>query len=529
MKRLLAGLMLMVMICMCCMTAGADDVHPFAMQTVHVNDEGRINVVVFDPQEEQMEAKDFSLKIDQSPTTVETVSSLKKGEIGTTWLFVVDLSILGGKRLDKAQEIINGLLLGDGAALGPKDKAAVFTTGMTVKDIQLTNNRQMLKDQIDQLKLDQKSNHFFAQVATALNFLETSKEVQERKVLILISSGKNDNVTGMTYEELSTNLQSKRSTVYTFALLDTPDPKKVEKYNALARASIGGQYYEIPGNSQTVENEVKELIRNEIRFRCITANPGKEGIKGKTVSVSRTDNTKVNDSLDLSSDQQLLLEKAADAAIAAANTPTPKPTATQTPEPTPTATATAEPNETKGPGGGKGKELSTTQIGIIAAAVIAVIVVIALIAKKSRASREEQQLQQQQQHQQQESAGSAFTYEETSGKTEVAPQAATVSTLMVKLESVGLDEEKSYTSPMVDELVIGRAPQKSRLVVPDPKVSGANSKLTYANHVMMIEDLGSTNGTQLNGMKVTGKAVVHQQDTIRIGQTNLRISWEKVK
>ena len=214
---------------------------------------------------------------------------------------------------------------------------------------------------------------------------------------------------------------------------------------------------------------------------------------------------RVSDSIDLTSDQQVMLSNAAAAGNNTAETPEDQ------------AEAESETKQDTILG------LTPIQLGLIAVAAVLMILIITLIARKSKKKDE----------------GAATVpsptpapspYEETDGKTEaVVHPVQAVSSLLVKLSSVGLDEAKTYSSPMVDELVIGRVPSKARLIVPDPKVSGANSKLTYENRMMYIEDLGSTNGTQLNGMKVTGRVVVHQQDTIRIGQTNLRISWEKVK
>ena len=314
----------------------------------------------------------------------------------------------------------------------------------------------------------------------------------------------------MTYEELSGNLQKTKTTVYTFALKDRVEQKKVEKYNALARSSVGGRFFEIPANTTSVDSEVQELIRNEKKFRCFTANAAAAEVKGKTVSVSRTDNVRVSDSIDLTSDQQVMLSSAVDAAIAGKNAEAEKPT------PEPEAQATETESEAKQD---TILGLTPVQLGLIAGAAILMIVIITLIARKGKKKEESTPAP----------APAPTPYEEPDGKTEAVDHPVqAVSSLMVRLDSVGLDEAKTYSSPMVDELVIGRVPSKSRLIVPDPKVSGANSKLTYENRVMYIEDLGSTNGTQLNGMKVTGRVVVHQQDTIRIGQTNLRISWEKI-
>ena len=505
MKKVLAMMLLVVMVFSCCSLAWADNLQSFAVQTVRVDEKGGLNVVVFYPQEGQLQAKDFSVTLDQSAVKVESISSLKSSDVGTTWLFVVDVSVV---RVDKAQAILTGLLLGDGSVLGTGDQAGIFATGKSEKDIQLTNNRQLLKSQIDGLKREPNSKQLFAQIAAALNFLNTGKEVRERKVLVVISNGVNENETGMSYDELTKRLENTKTTVYTFALLSAErNAKKVERYNAFARSGLGGQFYEITQNA-AADSKVQDLIRNENLFRCLNTNPGEEGLKGKTVTVSRADNSKVTDSIDLTDEEQALIGKAADAAIAALETPTPTPE----PETESKPVVTEPPKDESG--------LSPIQLGIIAAAAVLVVLIIVLISRKGKKKQVDDSPA---------PASSPSLYDDMESKTEAAPPTPSASSLMVKLESVGLDEPKSYSSPMVDELVIGRVPQKARLIVPDPKVSGANSKLTYVNRVMYLEDLGSTNGTQLNGMKVTGKVVVHQQDTIHIGQSNLRISWEKVQ
>ena len=527
MKKILALLMGLTLALTCLFSACADDIQSFAIQGVRISKDGGMDIIVYDPQEQQRQGRDFSVKIDRSAVETETVSSLDSAKVETTWLFVVDLSILRDyKRLDKAQSIISSIISGSDTVMSPGDKAAIFTTAMTVKDIQLINDHAYLQSQLKDLKPDARSNHFFAQVAAASNYLETSKDVQDRKVLVLVSSGENDNVDGMTYDELNKNLQKTKTTVYSFALLDANrDKNKVESYNAIARSSIGGQYYEIKHN-ETADSKVLELFRNEIRYRVLSMDLNARGIKGKTVSVSMTDNPKVSDNIELSADQQEILAAAAEPPVTeppVTEPPVTEPPVTEPPvtEPPVTEPPVTEPPATEPPATEPPEEtlwmgLTTVQIGIIAGAALLVILAIVLIVSKAKKKPEEKKPE-------------SEPYEELMGKTEVAPQGPAVSTLMVKLEAVGLDTPKVYSSPMVDELVIGRVPSKARLIVPDAKVSGANSKLTYQNHIMFIEDLNSTNGTQLNGMKVTGKVVVHQQDTIRVGQTNLRISWEKAE
>ena len=509
MKRFLLTVLLVMMVCACCMEGMAEG-QIFSIQAVNVNDDGRIDVVIYDPQEGQLEGKDFPLMLDQTSVPIEAISSLQSADVGTTWVFVVDLSVLGdGKNLDKTKTILNSILFGDGTALGPRDNAGIFTTGMIARDIVLTNDQRVLRVQIDSLTADAKSKQLYAKTAEALNFLETGKDVQKRKVLVLLSNGVNETITDMKYDELTWIFKDTNTTVYTFALMMNTDKNRVESFNSLARYSTGGKYYTLtPSYDDMGDMQVQSLLSNEKLFRCITANPGREGIKGKSVSVGKTNNPNENDKAELAEAQQAQLSKAADEAIAAGTTPTPDP---ETPTPIPeteTPIPSPEPDHTI-------LGFSTVQIGLIAGAAILVIaIVLALIIKNKR---------------KQKNAAEESVYDIPESKTEAAPQVPALDTLIVKLESVGTDEEKTYTSSMVDELIIGRVASKARLIVPDPKVSSANSKLSYENRVMFIEDLDSLNGTLLNGMKVTGKVVVHQQDVIRVGLTNLRISWDKAK
>ena len=83
-----------------------------------------MNVIVFEPQEGQLKEDGFSMTIDQAPVPIQSISALKDAETETTWLFVVDLSILGGKRLNKAQEVLNKINSGE---LSFEDAAAQYS------------------------------------------------------------------------------------------------------------------------------------------------------------------------------------------------------------------------------------------------------------------------------------------------------------------------------------------------------------------------------------------------------------------
>ncbi len=61
------------------------------------------------------------------------------------------------------------------------------------------------------------------------------------------------------------------------------------------------------------------------------------------------------------------------------------------------------------------------------------------------------------------------------------------------------------------------------IVVEDEFVSASHAALTYRGRAWYVEDLGSTNGTFVNGSQVDGLAPVAFGDEIQIGQARLRL------
>lgn len=53
----------------------------------------------------------------------------------------------------------------------------------------------------------------------------------------------------------------------------------------------------------------------------------------------------------------------------------------------------------------------------------------------------------------------------------------------------------------------------------DPFASSRHARISCQGHVVVIEDLGSTNGTYLNDQPLTGPQPLHQGDQIRIGDS----------
>jgi pSer/pThr/pTyr-binding forkhead associated (FHA) protein len=66
-----------------------------------------------------------------------------------------------------------------------------------------------------------------------------------------------------------------------------------------------------------------------------------------------------------------------------------------------------------------------------------------------------------------------------------------------------------------DELVIGREPE-CEICIPDRQVSRAHARLRRVANGFELEDLGSKNGTHLNGKPVAGKILLQDGDLVQV-------------
>jgi len=76
--------------------------------------------------------------------------------------------------------------------------------------------------------------------------------------------------------------------------------------------------------------------------------------------------------------------------------------------------------------------------------------------------------------------------------------------------------------PLNSAIIIGRAPG-SDIYVPDDLISGKHARITPIPNGAMLEDLGSTNGTLLNGARVKAPETLLQGDKISIGMLVLEV------
>jgi hypothetical protein len=71
-----------------------------------------------------------------------------------------------------------------------------------------------------------------------------------------------------------------------------------------------------------------------------------------------------------------------------------------------------------------------------------------------------------------------------------------------------------------NQVTIGRE-EGLDIVLQDPEASRRHSRISWQGGMFVVEDLGSTNGTFVNGVQITSPQVLNPGDSIGIGQTIL--------
>jgi hypothetical protein len=73
--------------------------------------------------------------------------------------------------------------------------------------------------------------------------------------------------------------------------------------------------------------------------------------------------------------------------------------------------------------------------------------------------------------------------------------------------------------PLNGDFVVGRGEKGSGNLAEDTEISRRHARFHRANGDFVLEDLGSTNGTYVNGRRLTGPAVLAPGDEIQLGKT----------
>ena len=81
----------------------------------------------------------------------------------------------------------------------------------------------------------------------------------------------------------------------------------------------------------------------------------------------------------------------------------------------------------------------------------------------------------------------------------------------------------AFRKTITDSLVVGRNRDTCDIVIDyDKAVSSRHCRLMYIKEKFYLEDLKSSNGTKVNGMKIEQTAEIYSGDVITLGRIKMR-------
>jgi hypothetical protein len=79
-----------------------------------------------------------------------------------------------------------------------------------------------------------------------------------------------------------------------------------------------------------------------------------------------------------------------------------------------------------------------------------------------------------------------------------------------------------------DEITVGRSPEGNTFRLTDRDVSRRHARFVRASNAIHVEDLGSLNGTRVNGERIAGRRRLREGDLVEIGEYHLALLPDEV-
>ena len=506
-KRIIAVFLVLMLLTVGICNAATENA--LYLQNVVFQEDGTVDIIVSVPQTENLQPADFTVVANKDVVAADSVASIGRSDVVTNWVFVIDLSM--NERFVEAKNTVSELA----GLLPEKDQVALMTPGMAVSELQWTTDKAMLKTKLDALKRNSKASALNSAIADVVTMLETQDSKFDRTCVVVVSSGENSDVTGMTQNELVAAIANSNVAVYTYAYMDSePNNTKISNYGAYARAGAGGAEIILRGNEKNVADNAGKVMQNELRFRVVklpNANLPKE-ISSFTVSF-QTGAAVLTDEYQLNTVRQLAYEDWLNVHRPVQETATPAPVIDSDSSETPLSTPVPDsvPEE---PIQAVLKLLEGNLLYILGGVLVLLLLLLIMLKRRKPSVVEEVP-----------DLNTDIKPEDIVAEDEGEVTVVDTDSMKLLVKLTRTDDGSVHSMTMNDSMIIGRKKPDANLVITgDDKLSRVHAKLTLVKGTMVLENLGS-NGTYVNGKKIDRPVQLHQQDVLKMGEKYYQISW----
>jgi len=90
---------------------------------------------------------------------------------------------------------------------------------------------------------------------------------------------------------------------------------------------------------------------------------------------------------------------------------------------------------------------------------------------------------------------------------------------------IAIEAYRDGKLPFPEGATVGRLPENT-IYIPDERLSREHARIEFQDGTFFLNDLGSRNGTALNGSLVSSPQALHGGDTIELGSNTLIVGLE---
>jgi len=432
-----------------------------------------------------LSSSELSAAIQNEPLKVSQVSSLDSSGEGVAYIFLVDISrsIGAGQFAQIKQAIANWI---DG--LNSADRMALFTFGSSYKQVAaFTSDKAKLKSVVARLQATDLQTKLYLALYNALGLSrQETAGLPSRRAIVILSDGK-DEGSGITEQDVVNQIAQSHTPIYAIGYSRLPMNQKETYLGVLKRLStLSKGNYEDAVNLKTAYAEMEDTIRDVyvVRLDCVGCQPDakphplelKLGSNGPSCGVI-------------------------DVNVVA---------------PSAEATSQNPPNQQPGHDGNQDhgndvwKLILSWKVLLSVAVVIAGSITVVFVVRKPPPE--------------------PVTFhppvtEVVTGTKVVEVAVAFAPGRRIQLTVVaGKERGRTYNLSPTGKSVIGRDRDCDVSFPDDSEMSGHHFQLSLAGSFVEVADLGSTNGTLLNGAELVSSHRVEDGDLVRAGRTELRIN-----
>lgn len=467
--------------------AFAEDRVPTSFHLGQVTTQGKEIVAYFDLCDaagqpvSTVSADQFSASFGKTPLKVESVRPFASTGEGIAAVLLVDVS----QSLSRSQfASLRAALSGWIDSMAGSDQAALVTFGeKTTLFSDFSNDREKLKASIQTLQRTDSKTQLYDGLMRALELAERrDASLPLRRAIVLLSDGIDDPVLGEpTLEEVREKLRESRIPVYVIVPVQknagNAPAKGLEAVGSLARLS-GGAVFSVGKDSpfEVLYPAVFRKLRDAFVARIDASVVSADGSLGRFQMTYSSGGRGLSDSADL----RLF------------------------------PTSSAQIKETPQP---EAKEKSLKRWILPGVGILLIAGGIwGLFSSLRKLLREKSTPK--------EPASAGKSPKETEPERVVIPKKG----LKLIFTTIG-DSSGSAIYPVTvhDRLSIGRSRENGLSIPKDPSISSKHCEISYANGALYVRDLGSTNGTFVNGVPISGLYRLQDGDVLMLGKTELRL------